>query len=244
MLRRLLVLTATTAALLGLAAPAWAHVSVDPSQAPKGGFTELTFRVPNEREVGTTKVEVFFPTDHPIPEVSVKPVPGWKTTVDKTKLATPIKTDEGEEVTEAVSKVTWTGGPIRPEEYENFPVSAGPFPDDTDSLVFKALQTYQNGEVVRWIQTQAPGQPEPEQPAPTLTLTAAGAEAPAAAAPAAASKSDVDAATTRGTVGLVLGALGVLLGAAALVIALRRRTAMPASTRDTGDAAAPTKLEV
>jgi uncharacterized protein YcnI len=246
MIRRLLILAAATSAILALAAPAWAHVTVNPREATKGGFAELTFRTPNERPVGTTKLEVFFPADHPLAFVSVKPVPGWKYTVEKTKLNPPIKV-HGEDVTEAVSKITWTGGLIRPGEYENFPVSAGPLPEDADSLQFRALQTYQNGEVVRWIQPPvAEGQPEPERPAPVLTLKAEQAAAatgtPAASGqPAGVSQSDVDAASTRGTLGLVLGALGLLLGAGALVVALRRRTPAPSATQDTP---APKKLEV
>ena len=35
----------------------------------------------------------------------------------------------------------------------------GHVPDDADSLTFKALQTYSNGDVVRWIDAQQAGQP-------------------------------------------------------------------------------------
>jgi Domain of unkown function (DUF1775) len=113
-------------------------------------------------------------------------------------------------------------------QYLNFPVSAGPFPEDADRLVFKAVQTYSNGEVVRWIQDAPEGRPEPERPAPILTLTPAatsGTPQPAATgtgASAQVTQADVDAAAPRGTVGIVLGALGLLLGAAGLVAGLRR----------------------
>jgi hypothetical protein len=36
--------------------------------------------------------------------------------------------------------------------------------------VFKAVQTYGDGTVVRWIEDQPKGAPEPEHPAPVLTL--------------------------------------------------------------------------
>jgi uncharacterized protein YcnI len=231
-----LLLTAVVSALsvVFMAGPALAHVSVNPGEAAQGSFQELAFRVPNERDdAGTTKVEVAFPTDHPIAFVSVKPLPGWTAKVDKTKLATPLKSDDGE-VTEAVSKVTWSGGTIKPGEYQDFDVSAGPLPEGVDKLEFKALQTYSNGEVVRWIQSTPEGGEEPENPAPTLTLTAAtggegggGDQPTVAATPSAggASAKDVDAAGARGTVGIVLGSIGLLLGAAALVIALRKPSA-------------------
>jgi len=214
--------------LVVAAGPALAHVTVDPGQAAQGSFQELAFRVPNERDdAATTKVEIAFPTDHPIAFVSVEPLPGWTAKVDRAKLAKPVSVHGGE-VTEAVSRITWSGGSIKAGEYEDFEVSAGPLPEGATKLEFKALQTYSSGEVVRWIQSTPEGGEEPEHPAPTLTLTAATGEepgagqAPAPAVPAAASDQDVDAAATRGTVGIVLGAIGLLLGAAALVLALRK----------------------
>jgi uncharacterized protein YcnI len=162
--------------------PAAAHVTVNPGEAPKGGFTKLAFRVPNERDdSGTTKLEVVFPADHPIPFVSVRPHPGWTANVTKTKLASPITSADGDKTTEAVTKIVWEGGTIKPGEFDEFEVSAGPLPEDVDALTFKALQTYASGEVVRWIDEAPAGGAEPAHPAPVLKLTAAGGDAPAAA---------------------------------------------------------------
>jgi uncharacterized protein YcnI len=120
------------------------------------------------------QLEVEFPTKYPIPFVSVKPMPGWTITREKTTLAKPVKSEDGE-ITEAVSKVTWvaTDGGLNPGEFDLFTISAGPLPTKPNKLVFKALQTYSDGDVVRWIQATAKGAPEPEFPAPTLTLTKA-----------------------------------------------------------------------
>lgn len=80
-------------------------------------------------------------------------LPGWKVDVKKTKLAKPVKTDDGE-VTEQVSEITWTGdgktGIVKPGEFRDFGLSVG-MPDKKpgSKLTFKALQTYQGGEVVR-----------------------------------------------------------------------------------------------
>ena len=49
-------------------------------------------------------------------------------------------------------------------------VSAGPLPTKVKTVEFKAVQTYSDGEVVRWIESTPKGGPEPEHPAPTLTL--------------------------------------------------------------------------
>ncbi|MDQ1630821.1 MAG: hypothetical protein QOC80_793 [Frankiaceae bacterium] len=228
-----------------LAGPASAHVSVNPQTAEQGGFSALTFRVPTETDnASTTKVQVAFPTDTPLASVSVKPIPGWTYQVTKNKLPQPIQSDDGP-ITDAVSQITWTASSpdtaVKPGEFQNFDVSVGPLPK-TAAISFKALQTYSDGSIVRWIDTQTPGGAEPEHPAPTLSLTPAAADAASpAAAPAApatttaaktdtASKSSVNTAIGLGIAGVVLGALGGLLGAAAL---RRRRTSAQGAQNET-----------
>jgi uncharacterized protein YcnI len=195
--------------------------------------------VPNERDnASTTSLAVQLPTDHPLASVSVRPVPGWTADVEQATLPTPVKTDDGE-VTEAASTITWTGGSIGPGEFQEFDISVGPLPDDVDSLTFPAVQTYSNGEVVRWIDLAQPGQAEPEHPAPTLTLTkggeaaattattsAAGADAGDEQAADAGNGSEGGDGTGLAVVALVVGIVGVLTGVAAMAMA-RRRSATP-----------------
>ena len=173
---RRVVLGALVAGAVALSAlPAGAHVSINPSSAPKGGFQVLSFNVPNEQDdANTVKVEVQLPTKYPIAFVSTQPMTGWTVEVQKTTLAKPVKTDDGE-VTAAVTDITWTAtdGGLKPGEFDLFTISAGPLPTKTNKLTFKAIQTYSNGDVVNWIQQTVKGAPEPEHPAPTLTLTAA-----------------------------------------------------------------------
>src|SRR3954470_19140252 len=85
---------AGAAVLLALAAPlsASAHVSVMPAQAEPGGYAQLTFRVPTERDdTGTGRVEVPLPTDPPFASVSYQPVAGWTTTVTTAPLPKPVE---------------------------------------------------------------------------------------------------------------------------------------------------------
>ncbi|MFC1432049.1 YcnI family protein [Streptacidiphilus sp. N1-3] len=204
-LRRTAVVGALAAAgVLAGAGAAFAHVTVHPDSYPKGASDgTLTFRVPNEEDkADTTKVDVFFPSDQPIASVLVSPVPGWTATVKTVKLTKPIVTDDGN-ITDAVSEVLWTGGRITPGQYQDFTVAFGQLPSGADSLAFKTLQTYSDGDIVRWIDQQQPGQAEPEHPAPVLTLTAAapddsdgGATAGAGATPASAAPSTAAKATT------------------------------------------------
>ncbi|MEU6481257.1 YcnI family protein [Streptomyces sp. NPDC047017] len=223
-------------AVLAVSVPAFAHVTVQPEgAAAKGGYAVVDFKVPNERDnASTTRLEVNFPADHPLASVMPQPIDGWKIDVTKSKLAKPLET-HGEKISEAVTKVTWTatdGKGVQPGYFEKFPLSIGALPQDTDQLVFKALQTYSDKEVVRWIEVPQKGQDEPENPAPTLQLTAAagtGAAAqntaagakPAAENTAAAKSGSDTTARVLGVVGIVVGAAGVAFG----VFAGRRRTA-------------------
>ena len=209
----------TTAALVALALPASAHVTVNPNTAEPGGYGAFNVRVPNE-ETGadTTKVELFLPTDHPIASVSVQPTPGWTAKVTEGRLPTPIKTDDGE-VTKGITQITWTGGKIKSGEFQQFWISLGPLPADTPKLYFKALQTYTDkagkDSVVRWIEMPGGGT-EPDHPAPSITLAKAPVAAPAKKE--AVIKESAGTATAFGVAGLVAGLLA--LGMA--VVALRR----------------------
>jgi len=218
---------AVVAAVIGLsAATASAHVTVQPPTAPQGSETKLSFRVPNEKDsADTTQLEVQFPTDHPIASVSVQPKEGWTYKVTTVKLPQPIQTDD-EQVTEAVSDIVWSGGSIKPGEFDEFSVSAGPLPKDATSLQFKALQTSSDGDVVRWIEDTPAGGPEPDHPAPTLTLTAAtGADTQATETASSSSGGDDSTARVLGIVGIVVGALGVAFGLGAFLVGRRNRSA-------------------
>ena len=221
-------------AALALACPAaaGAHVTLQPPEAPAGGFARLDVRVPNERDdAGTVKVDVQLPPG--VATASYEPVPGWDVKVTREQLDEPIDV-HGDEVTEQVSRITWTGDPeaggiIEPGQFQDFGVSLRvPDGDAGSELTFKALQTYQGGEVVRWI-----GAEDAEEPAPTVTLAAAeeeahADEAAADARPVAAqTAADGDDGSTDGLAiaALIVGALGLAAGLAGLVAARRARGA-------------------
>jgi len=172
-LRRAATVSAvTTAGVVVFAGVAVAHVTVTPESARQGDFTTFAFNVPNEEATAdTTKLVVDVPTQHPIAFLSVRPVPGWTPKVQTTKLDKPVNG-----ITEAVTRITWSGGKIKPHQFQLFEVSGGPLPKKTNRLSFAATQTYSNGKVVKWDDAPKPGGGEPEHPAPTLKLTAAGAD--------------------------------------------------------------------
>ena len=243
------------AALVALAPMASAHVTVNPGEVEKGSFARLSFRVPNERDdAATTTLEVNLPEDQAFPFVSTRPLPGWTATTEMRTLDEPIDAF-GEQVTEVVSKITWTGGTINPGEFQEFDVSIGRMPEDVDSLAFPSIQTYSSGEVVRWIDPVVEGQEEPEHPAPTLKLIEpapeGGAAAPdqtdngqedAATVPVGntATQDDVDSANTLATIGLVVGVLGLAVAVFALVRSRRSSGGTPSPNGSGTDSEAAT----
>jgi uncharacterized protein YcnI len=208
-------------AALALAPAASAHVTVQPDEAPAGGFVRLDVRVPNEQEnAATVKVDLLLPPG--FAEASYEPVPGWTVEVKTRKLAQPVQTDDGP-VSEEVGEIVWTAkgeqNGIAPGQFVDFPLSVQ-IPDKAgDTLTFKALQTYSNGVVSRWI-----GPPDSDEPAPRVTVTAAGSSEQQTAAAAAASSDD---SSTTEWLALGFGIAGLAAGLAALglVLAQRRRSA-------------------
>jgi uncharacterized protein YcnI len=163
-MRRLAILCIIASAIVTvLATSASAHVEVMPSTAKKGAYQMLTFSVPNESDTASTvRLDVTIPQNRAITTVRVQPKPGWNVAVQKTNGL--------------VTTITWTGGTIAPDQFDLFTIAAGPLPK-AKQVVFKALQTYSDGTVVRWIEPQAKGAPEPEHPAPVLTLKGTAASA-------------------------------------------------------------------
>ncbi len=224
------VALAAGAAVLFVAGPAAAHVTVNPSQATQGGFAKLAFRVPNEKDsASTVKLEVAVPTDTPIAALSVRPVAGWTAVVQTATLPTPVKTDGGE-VTDAVSRITWTAtsadSAIGAGQFQEFEVSAGPLPK-ADQIVFKVLQTYSDGDIVRWIDEPEANGAEPEHPAPVLKL-AKSADASAAAATSQAGSGTGD--RSGWALGVGIAALVVALGALGVALSGWRPGTRPTSS--------------
>ncbi|MEU6579429.1 YcnI family protein [Nocardia sp. NPDC046763] len=204
---------AAAAAVVIAAAPAGAHVSVSGPDAARGGSAVLTFRVPNESATGspTTALTVQFPA---LTEVNTQTMPGWRAEVSRN-------------ADHKVTGVTWTadpGGGIGPRQFGSFAVLADGLPD-TDSITMPATQTYADGQTVKWDQTSSGGS-EPENPAPVLQLAPkpSGAAADHGDVKTAAPQSQSEKDTTArwlGSIGIVLGALG-LLGGLGLGVARRK----------------------
>jgi uncharacterized protein YcnI len=248
--------TTTLAAVAGatiLLAPsaALAHVSFHPNAIPQGAFVTTDIRVPNEESnANVTAIRVKLPEG--VLDAQGAPPAGWSFSSKTKKLVKPIKTDDGT-VTSEITEVDFTGGKIKPGDFGNFPVALG-LPDAAKQgqvIGFPTIQTYSNGDVVRWI-----GTPTDDKPAPTIDVTAPGAaaldvtggdagppaklpanltgvastSASATATPVAATKPATTVVTKKETstlsiIALIVGALGLVTGGVALATRRRGSTA-------------------
>jgi uncharacterized protein YcnI len=129
-------------------ASALAHVTILPESSRPGQAGEFTFRTPDEREdSATVRLDVIVPAGVPVETV---PHDGWTAT----------KISGG---------VSWTAdgkNSIKPGRTEDFKVRLGPLPKQP-RVIFKALQYYADGQIVRWIQ---PPTADAERPAAVLDL--------------------------------------------------------------------------
>ncbi|MGK3208601.1 DUF1775 domain-containing protein [Amycolatopsis sp. MEPSY49] len=131
------------------------------------------------------RLEVVFPDRPAVGSAVPENLPGWKIS---------MRPGGGDGMAEKpVTSIVWEGGTVPAGTFQEFPVRIGDLPA-AGTLTFQALQTYSDGQVVRWADPAQPGRPE--DPAPAVTV-----------APAVAEVSDVD-------------VLGRVLGGGALVVAV------------------------
>ncbi|WBQ06736.1 YcnI family copper-binding membrane protein [Kribbella sp. CA-293567] len=213
-LRAAAITAATALVLIGGVNPASAHVTVSSPDAKPGGYAKLVFRVPTESDTAsTTKLVVSLPKDRPFAHVGAQVKDGWKVVKTTEKLPQAVKVGDVT-LTEAITTVTWTstGTGVPANDFDEFALSVGKLPEGVDSLNFPAVQTYSDGEVVKWEEIAKDAADKPKYPAPALKLTTA-------ITPVAATTSDQSGSSD--TLARVLGGAGLLLGLAGLALGLR-----------------------
>jgi uncharacterized protein YcnI len=216
MIRKVAIVGAIVAGVVALVAgPAFAHVEIERDGAVSaGGVVAVTLHVPNEEAgAGTVKIELVFPGSPTLKTAEAGAVDGWTATVQKS-------------VTGAVTSITWVGGPLTGKQEGSFPLSIGNVPNGVDTVDFKALQTYDDGTVVRWIEPTPAGGEEPEHPAPVLTVRGASPTHDEASTSTSSSDSGI---STAAIVAIVAGVVVVL---AILGFVLSRARRDTGSTQD------------
>jgi uncharacterized protein YcnI len=148
--RRVSVVLATGVVFLAGAGAASAHVQVSPTVAAPGDSVKFTVLVPGETGQETTKVELQVPEG--VLVFSFGESPGWKREVVEAADA-------------SVGSIVWTGR-LAADGFAEFSFLAAT-PEQPGVLKWNAVQTYADGEVVRWI-----GEPGSEEPAPVTEVVA------------------------------------------------------------------------
>jgi uncharacterized protein YcnI len=188
-----------------LAAPAVAHVTVWPQEVSARGFHAFTVRVPTERESATVSVRMEFPGG--LKGIRFMPKPGWKYEVER-------------EAAGGIAGVTWSGGKIGRDEFDEFHFTAR-MPEEPTTLSFVAHQTYEDGEIVDWAEPEGSKRPAarvrvgPPKQGASGAAADHGAQAPGA--PAAEGRAAGPPAW--------MGWVNLLIAVAALLVALTRRSA-------------------
>lgn len=209
MIRKLFGVAAVVGVTIVVAAgTAFAHVEIERDGAVAvDGTVAATMTVPNEKsDSGTVKIELVFPEAPTMTTATAGPVSGWTATVQKAPSG-------------SVQQITWTGGPLTGDKKVQLPFTLGPVPGTVAAMQLETLQTYENGDVVRWVEATPPGGVEPENPAPVLYVKGSPLpEEPATTTPTKAAKKSSDSGTSTGVivaivigVVLALGLLGFLL---------------------------------
>jgi uncharacterized protein YcnI len=125
-----------------------AHVTVQPKEAV-AGYTVSSIRVPNEKDVATIQVRVLVPDG--VVVHGIMPVSGWTHTEKRKGVESTVMTEDGHaDASEGpISEIVWSGGRIGAGEFMEFPLSVQ-YKADTDTVTWKAYQTYADGQVVPW----------------------------------------------------------------------------------------------
>ena len=187
---------AVVAASLILVGVAEAHVEVLPTSVAKGASAAFTIRVPTESASPTVEVQVNFPAE--VSVYSLEQTPGWKVTTRRT-------TDG------RISGVTYRGGSIPAEAYQDFHVLGVGL--SLGSGRWPAVQTFANGKHKAWTgPPERPGQRSEEGPIGPAAETTIAAEGTVAAVgqPATTSSSGSNAGVWLGLIGIGIAALAAL----------------------------------
>ena len=125
-----------------------AHIRIAPTESTVGAREKYTMRVPNEKQVGSSKIEGEFPAGLQVYDFEFKP--GWKIDFKKD--------DKGN-----IVGATWTGK-IQPYEFVEFGLLEIN-PKQGANLTWKFIQYYDDGTKEEFV-----GPAGSRLPAPVVTL--------------------------------------------------------------------------
>src|SRR5699024_3446456 len=187
-------------------ATASAHVTLHPEESSTDAWEKYSVRVPVEKDMNTTEVELEVPEE--VDLVNVMPTDGWDYELEK---------DEDDVITSVTWQATEDG--IGPNEFTEFQCVAAN-PSEATEVSWNAYQTYEGDAVVEW-----DGDPDAEEPASVPEVVEGDADAQHGEGEDEAASGDTE---TSDTASGDNNWLPIILSFAALLIALislfRKRT--------------------
>ncbi|KQW85754.1 hypothetical protein ASC89_01355 [Devosia sp. Root413D1] len=168
-------IAALAASTLMLASPAFAHATLTPASAANGATVKVAIAIPHGCDgAPTDTVSIVLPEGF----VSAKPMvkAGWTVEITKGDYQNSYQV-HGQPVTSGALAVSWAGGSIPDDQFDEFVVQGSLQGFDAEtSLPFVVTQKCGAASVV-WDQIAAPGENAHalEHPAPTLAVTTAAA---------------------------------------------------------------------
>jgi len=197
--RKPIVFLAIAATVLAVAAPAFAHEEINPKQFNTGQPTFFSLSAANEKTSDLTKITITSPSGVSFGSTTRSPA-GWSVN----------RTD---------SVITWTGGSVRPDNFEQWGYEIDSA-DQPGTLTYKVTLGFADGssdDVNAQTTAVAPGGGAATTVAPSSGTAATTATTEAAKSGGAST------ARTRANIALAVGIVALVLGVIALALAARKR---------------------
>ncbi len=149
----------------------YAHATLEVNEATQGGVYKGVVRIGHGCNGSPTlNVKIKIPEGI----VNVKPMPkaGWTVSTVKAPLAQPYES-HGKTITEGVSDITWSGGKLLDEHYDEFVFrsSISARAEAGSTLYIPVTQTCETGQAA-WTQIPVAGEDAKNLKSPALTLPA------------------------------------------------------------------------
>jgi copper(I)-binding protein/uncharacterized protein YcnI len=150
----------------------FAHIVADPAEAKPGSYFRTALRVGHGCGAGkpTTAIRVAIPAG--VVNASAQPKTGWEIKVETSKLEKPVDAGHGRMTDTVVSAITWSGGSLPNEQFDEFGLVLKLSETVSQQLWLPVVQTCAGGET-RWDQMPAAGQ-RAERPAAQIRIAQGG----------------------------------------------------------------------
>ena len=156
------------ALILALISQVISHATLNPPVST-GSYSQANVRISHGcNKTNTIKVTVQIPKG--VTNVKPNKVTGWEISLQQRKLVVPIVSESGENITEEVDSVSWVGGNLPDNEYQDFGLAFKlPPADDGTRFYFPVYQDCPAASL-NWTEIPSGGSERPRYPAPSVVV--------------------------------------------------------------------------